>query len=118
MRVLLVEDDAVFRRTVRRLLVTLGHEVDEADSELGVRQALTVAGYDVVLSDFDLGAGGTGRGVLALVQAAFPTVPVVLMSAQLPADLRAAAGAALDKPFGLLTLEKALKAATRNPAGS
>ncbi|MBI3791037.1 MAG: response regulator, partial [Gemmatimonadetes bacterium] len=60
-RVLLVEDQAEGRRTVREVLVGAGHVVTEVADLTGARQALALAsgaaGYDVVVTDVFLPDG-------------------------------------------------------------
>ena len=104
-RVLLVEDLPVVRRTIRRLLEGGGHRVVEAAS---ADDALAVfsenpGAVDLVLTDVALGSGGFGPDLARHITSVRPDLPVIFMSA-FGADL---GGQALTegvdfiaKPFG------------------
>ena len=78
-RILVVEDEAVIRTEVRRLLAKRGHQISEAAT---VSEALEhgPSGFDLVLSDLRLpGAQGTdliphAEGVPVLIMTSFATV--------------------------------------------
>ncbi|MCE7949035.1 MAG: response regulator [Chloroflexi bacterium CFX4] len=122
MRILIVEDNATFRETVRELLRDLGYKVRGARSYNKAVKRLTRHKFDLVLSDMDIG-DGSGFDVLELARQTRPEAPIVLMSGDAdPSTVQAAlaSGAAqfLPKPFGLKelmqTIEAALNEATPN----
>jgi signal transduction histidine kinase/CheY-like chemotaxis protein len=80
--VLLVEDDAIVRRSVRRMLQHLGYrtlEADAADAALRVLDEQREAGVDVVLTDQDM-PGLTGAELAVRLRATHPRLAVILMS--------------------------------------
>lgn len=123
LRVLLVEDDAVTRKTVARTLASLGYQVTEAVDgaealELLEREATEAAerpgeagGFDLVLTDVLMPRLG-GLELLSKVQGSeFEHVPVVVMSALADTAAEATqAGAAkfLQKPVSPQMLEESL----------
>lgn len=81
LHVLLVEDDGEVRTVVRRFLDQLGCVVAEAPSaEMALQMVDSTQPIDLLLSDIALGAGMRGTELAAKVQAARPTVAVLLMS--------------------------------------
>lgn len=67
MRLLIVDDNGLFRRALRRMLEADGYAVDEAE---GVRTALELvatAPYEVALVDVNLGDGVVVEDFAALV---------------------------------------------------
>ncbi len=109
--VLLVEDSAEVRLSVREMLTELGHAVIEAES---VEEALSlladVPDIDVVLSDIQLVGDLTGLDLAK--QMATGTTPCVLMTS-LPADdtthlAAAATSPVLQKPFTASQLAAAI----------
>lgn len=110
--VLLVEDDADIRETVREMLRALGHAVIEAAS---ADEALTLAdvpGIGLVLSDIQLG-GSTGCDLMRQLAARTHPARRLLMSALPAADPRRAAAPVpvLGKPFDTSALAQAIGAA-------
>lgn len=59
-RILIVEDEDNLRFTIRRSLQKGGHEVVEASNLKDARAAVSAADFDLILSDVNLGTGGTG----------------------------------------------------------
>jgi len=87
MNILILEDDAVLRRTLTRELVDLGHQVRPAASWAEVLDAAAVDAVDLRAlgaAVFDLrlaGAGGeTGLDALAALRAVNPNCRAVLMT--------------------------------------
>jgi CheY-like chemotaxis protein len=78
--ILVVEDDAVNRMVVGRLLAEIGHQVLEADSGEEVLGLLDSHAVDLILMDIELGAM-TGLEVAKAIRAAGFGVPIVAMSA-------------------------------------
>ncbi|MBC8067147.1 MAG: sigma-54-dependent Fis family transcriptional regulator [Deltaproteobacteria bacterium] len=74
--VLLVEDDAGLRATLRRLLASLGHEADERRDVASGIAALAEREYDLLLLDLGL-PDGDGQEILA--HARGPRAPVAVV---------------------------------------
>ncbi len=111
-RILIIEDESVIRRPLRRLLERHDHRVDEADSVEEASDMLASADCDLVIADFRLpGVPGT-----AAIERA-PGVPVIIMTSY--ASVRSAVEAMRDgavdyiaKPFDhdemVMAVERAL----------
>jgi PAS domain S-box-containing protein len=122
--ILLVEDEADVRQTVRRQLETLGHTVIVADASM---EALLLmqgpALPDVLITDVVLGAGMNGVELVAAVRAVRPNLPVIFMSgyttvAEAEARIRDVGAPLLPKPFTTPQLERAVQEACAQPANS
>lgn len=100
-RVLVVDDEAVIRRSVRRVLVRAGFVVHDAeDGERGLQLLEDLEQPpDVLLLDLDL-PGMTGEELLPIVRRRDPSLPVLTMSGHaLSARGVVASDAHLAKPF-------------------
>lgn len=53
-RVLIVDDDPQFLKTIAKLLRQLGHDADEADCAAGALELLKFHEYDIILLDYTL----------------------------------------------------------------
>jgi len=115
--VLLVEDEADVRHTIRRQLETLGHTVLVADAAM---EALILAqgpsSPDVLITDVVLGAGMNGIELVAAVRAIRPKLPVVFMSGytavtEAQQRIRETGAPMISKPFTTPQLERAIAAA-------
>src|SRR5436190_217948 len=103
MDILLVDDEASLRRTLRLTLGTMGHAVEEAASG---EQALTVLRqrpFDLALLDVRL-RKESGLDVLPRLRSQAPDLPVVVMTAYASVDtaveaMRRGAVDYLPKPF-------------------
>ena len=87
--ILLVEDDALLRRLVARMLERARHRVIEA-GDVTTARARWAAGVDLVICDVQL-PGGNGLDLLAEMRAAGSMTPVVLLTATNDSATRAAA---------------------------
>lgn len=100
--VLLVEDDAVVRRTVHRLLSSAGFDVLEADSVASAREALSQHGAKLraLLTDLRL-PDGSGAEIVELVASLQPPIPALAMTGFLDDADREKLGSVevLAKPF-------------------
>ncbi|WP_440997212.1 sigma-54-dependent transcriptional regulator [Arhodomonas sp. SL1] len=112
-RVLIIEDEKVIRRSVRRLLTRDGMEVTEAGSLEEAEESADLGRFDIILADLRLPGA---EGIEAVRRA--PEVPVIIMTSY--ASVRSAVAAmregAVDyiaKPFDsddlLLTVRRAIK---------
>jgi two-component SAPR family response regulator len=79
-RALIVDDDALVARTMGRLLSRHLEVVDAVcDAETAMRR-LEIDPIDVVITDFDLGAGKTGMDLAEDVRKQFPQVRIIMVS--------------------------------------
>lgn len=112
-RILVIEDEDIIRRALRRLLERQQHRVEDAESIEKARASWDLAGFDLIIADLRL-PGEPGTEVLTLA----PEVPSIIMTSY--ASVRSAVEAmkqgAVDyiaKPFDndelLLTVQRALK---------
>jgi len=127
-RVFLAEDDEEMRSLVSSTLRNDGYEVVEAtngrDMLYRIRDAVygTIAQPDVIVMDVKM-AGYSGLAVLATLQRARWSTPVILMTAFADDDVRMAStelGAALllDKPFDIEVLQTAVGLLSPRPPPS
>lgn len=114
--ILLVEDEIFIRLASAEWLRDAGYAVIEA---AGPAEALDVLGsrQDLALLATDITMPGplTGLDLAARSRAAFPDLPVVLLSAHVPADHAHHADGALMKPFGPLELVALVEATIGRP---
>lgn len=104
MRVLLVEDDAALRDTLRRSLEMDGYESEVAAS---AKEAITRARerhFDLIVTDYNLGPGRNGLFLLSHLKKTGCGIPTILMSAYREGRVEDAArrlgvSAFLEKPF-------------------
>jgi CheY-like chemotaxis protein len=117
-RVLIVEDEAPVRSTVRRQLETLGHGVLEAESAAA---ALALLKSDqppnVLLTDVQLGGGMNGVDLAEAARVFHPELPVIFMSGftavpEAQKRITASGAALLGKPVTLSELDRALNEVT------
>ena len=89
--ILLVEDEAVIRGALQRLLQRHGYRVDEAGSVEQARQEFALDGFDLILADLRLpGASGTelvnlAEGVPVLIMTSYASIPSAVQSMKLGA---------------------------------
>jgi DNA-binding response OmpR family regulator len=116
-RVLLVEDDAAIRRGVADALRFQGFEVIEAgDGTEGLARALG-PDYELLILDLVL-PGRDGVEILREVRLAFPTLPVIVLTARgeeadRVAGLKLGADDYVVKPFGVRELLARVEAVMR-----
>lgn len=119
-RILVVEDDSMFRETVREVLRDLGYKVRGARSLSKATKRLTRHSFDLVLSDIDIG-DGTGLDVVQIARKAHPDAPIVLMSANADTDviqqaMESGVARFLPKPFGLAELMNTISELLDSPS--
>ncbi|SRR6266545_5158297 len=74
-RILIIEDEAVIRQALRRLLKRHGYEVTEAGSVAEAKSGPDLTSFDLVIADLRLpGAHGTD------IIAKYPSIPVLIMT--------------------------------------
>jgi len=108
MRILIVEDDQIFRETVVEVLRDEGYKVKGARSFDKAVKRLTKHTFDVVFSDISIG-NHTGYEVIQIATQKHPNAKIVLMSGQASPDMiRQATDSGvlhiLPKPFGVSEL--------------
>jgi DNA-binding NtrC family response regulator len=117
-RVLVVDDEQVLRRVIRRGLVRAGFEVVEAENGAAALEQLRRERFDLVVSDVQMPVMD-GVRLLEAMSAAHPTVPVVLISGSLEVQGKIEAchlGAFdfLKKPFALIELQQIARRAVKS----
>jgi signal transduction histidine kinase/ActR/RegA family two-component response regulator len=118
-RVLIIDDDALVRTSMRELLTAWGAAVDEADGWAQVR-ALGLQGeapaWDLCLCDLRLRDGEDGLQTAGQLRAAHADLPVLLITGDTaPSRIEQAARSGLPllhKPVGPAELARAIRAAT------
>src|SRR5262249_52266902 len=78
-RVLIVDDEPLIARTLERMVRHFGHEVTLAESVEDAVARFSETGFDVVLTDLNLGQRN-GFDLLHQVKDKAPEVPVVLIT--------------------------------------
>jgi DNA-binding NtrC family response regulator len=74
-RLLIVEDEAVIRTALRRLLERHGYQVEEAGSVAEAQQRFELGGFDLIIADLRL-PGAPGTDIIARCEG----VPVLIMT--------------------------------------
>ena len=82
MKILIVEDEAVFSSAIVSILKRGGYAVDVVESIGDAETALSIYGYDLILLDRHL-PDGDGLGLLQTLRRRRSDVPVILMSAEM-----------------------------------
>lgn len=114
-KVLIVDDSALTRRSLRQILETAGCEVVEAEDGLDALERYFLEKPDVVLLDLVM-RGMYGLDVLHKIRELDPRARIVVVSADIQTssqDLAGEAGAAgfINKPFDRTDILSALDAA-------
>ena len=78
-RVLVVDDEEIFRRLVRRYFEVRGFEVDEAPDGIAALDQLEARSYDWVITDNKM-PHLSGISLLFVIKKAWPGLRVVLLS--------------------------------------
>ena len=115
MRVLLIDDEQMVRKIVRKMLERGGHEVTEAENgRLGLEQ-LQRGSYDLVLTDIIMPEMEGVETVMTVLEQ-YPALKVIAMSGGgrtgnmdfLATAEKLGASAVLNKPFTLAALAQAI----------
>lgn len=112
-RVLLVDDEALLRRSASRLLRSLGCTVDEAESgRIAVEKVRSnPAGYQVVVMDLTM-PDMDGAEAMRHLETIAPSLPIVVSSGYSPADVLVAGRVfGLSKPYSVAALEAVIREA-------
>jgi PAS domain S-box-containing protein len=113
MVILVVDDEAIVRSSLKRALTRFGHQVLEAEDGPTALNALQAARPPVKLVILDLVLPGGGAGILELLKATQPTVKVLVSSGYSPdhevvKGIENRADGFLQKPFEIADLRKAI----------
>ncbi|PIU17864.1 MAG: hypothetical protein COT18_11790 [Elusimicrobia bacterium CG08_land_8_20_14_0_20_59_10] len=102
MKILLVDDDEIFRTLLSEVLEEAGFEISAHENGLLAWEALQAEGADIVVSDVNMPEMG-GYELLKLIRedARFANIPVVMMAlkSDVPAGAEGGADEYLLKPF-------------------
>ena len=112
-RILLIDDDDSFRRTLTEVLAVHEYEVSGCPDAHHALETLQSETIDAVVTDIDM-PGMKGDALLVQIRAAFPEIPVIAMTAfgsvEKAVELtRAGAADYLTKPFRTQALLDALR---------
>jgi DNA-binding NtrC family response regulator len=113
--VMVVDDDAAVRRSVRKILKGMGLEVVEAGGGTEAIARIGEGGYDMVITDLRM-PDIDGFAVLARSREKHPAAPVIMLTAhgdvqECVAAMRAGAANFLTKPFHVDELEEIVRQA-------
>lgn len=113
MVILVVDDEAIVRSSLKRALTKFGHQVLEAEDGPTALMAMQTANPPVHLVILDLVLPGGGAGILELLKATQPTVKVLVSSGYSPdhevvKGIEDRADGFLQKPFEIADLRKAI----------
>jgi CheY-like chemotaxis protein len=103
-RILLVEDEMLVRAILADQLRDVGYVIVEAcDADEALAVLRSGVRFDLIISDVRMPGSLDGLGLLSMVRATFPTLPVIITSGHLEPRLARADGAAdfLAKPYPL-----------------
>lgn len=119
MRVLVIDDDAIFSRYLAEVLSHLGHEAEwVTDGFVGFERCLRQE-YDLVICDVRMPLI-LGTELVAELRRDLPRLPIVLISAfadeQLAAQAQERGAWLLSKPFDAVVLGEMLERATEPQA--
>jgi CheY-like chemotaxis protein len=84
-KILLIEDDPLFRKSMTVFMRSMGYEVLATDSGESGLKVLEQEGFDLMIADYQL-PGITGIEVVRAMRERGIQIPVVLMSANLNAE--------------------------------
>ncbi len=114
-RILLIDDDDVFRGTLGELLLAEGHAVSTASDGAKGAKLFRSAPYDVVITDLIMD-GGEGLETVMRVRREYPEIAVIAMSGfsnhselYLEVAKRFGAHRTFVKPFSALELQQAIR---------
>ena len=118
MRILVIDDDAIFSRYLAEVLTHLGHQAEwVTDGLLGFERCLSNA-YDLVICDVRMPLI-LGTELVAELRRDLPELPVILISAfadeQLAAQAHERGAWLLSKPFDAAVLGDVLERAATAP---
>ena len=119
-QIFLLEDDAALGRGIAMALAGQSRAVIQTDSVVGAREALTGAGFDLLILDVNL-PDGSGLELLRALRQSGDRTPAILLTANdlewdEVAGLEAGADDYITKPFSLAVLRARVNAQLRRAA--
>lgn len=112
-RIVLIDDDDVFRETLAISLQELGHAVTTATNGFDGAQQIRSHGTDVMITDLEMPYGGLPT--IRVLRTEFPLLPIIAISGHsVRLDVAAGIGAnyVLGKPFAFADLANAIQTVT------
>jgi DNA-binding response OmpR family regulator len=118
LNILVVDDEAPLRQTLKRSFTLEGHRVVEVGTGDAAVDRASTESFDMVLLDVALGPGIDGYEVCRALRARRNVVPIIMLTARdTEADavlgLEAGADDYVTKPFGLAELRSRIRAVLR-----
>ncbi len=110
-RILVTDDDASMRRTIRLLLGIDQHTVTEAQDATEALDLLKREQFDLAITDFEM-PGMDGQELARLIRQQYPSLPLLMITAH-PGELCQGDDPPhliLDKPFSFADLRRAITA--------
>ena len=110
---LVVDDEAMVRRSMKLLLEHEGHEVCLADSGEAALEQLAQCKFDLIITDFSM-PGMHGDQLVARIRQLIPNQPIIMCTAfveehKVFGDTSGRVDALLHKPFSIKELREAVK---------
>ena len=123
-RILIVDDEPIQLRTGRRVLTSLGYEVEVMESGLGAYELFSRAAvsgqspFDLIIMDMVMGEALDGLQIIEQIQRLFPAQKVIVASGHAPIE-RAELALQKDltwlgKPYGMETLADTVQKVLRD----
>ncbi|HTB56765.1 MAG TPA: substrate-binding domain-containing protein [Polyangia bacterium] len=126
-RILIVDDEPIQLRTGRRVLASLGYEVEVMESGLGAYELFSRAAasgqspFDLVIMDMVMGEALDGLQIIEQIRRLFPAQKVIVASGHAPiarAELAVKKDLTwLGKPYGMETLASTVQKVLRSRIG-
>lgn len=80
MHILVVDDESILRRSIKKLLEHVGHEVSEADCGEAALEQFARRSFDLVITDFSM-PGMHGDQLVARIRQLVPAQPIIMATA-------------------------------------
>ncbi len=107
-QILLVDDEAIVRQSIRMLLKQVGHHVQAAESGEAALVLLELCKFELMITDYMM-PGMKGDELAARVKQQWPGMPIIMVSGSLvSAGSFAGVDRLLCKPFSMAELCEAI----------
>ena len=115
LQILVVDDEAMVRRSIKLLLEHDGHKVWPVDDAEGALAQLAERKFDLIITDFSL-PGMKGDQLVARIRQLVPTQPIIMATAfveeyKIFGEVVGPVDALLFKPFSIQELRDAIEQA-------
>ncbi|MFO1500614.1 MAG: response regulator [Verrucomicrobiota bacterium] len=107
-RILVVDDEAMIRRSFQLVLRHLGHEVAAAESGTEALGKVRDESFDLVFLDFEM-TGMRGDQLAREIKLIKPNLPIVLTTGSAPATVGPEFSGVLRKPFAVHELKEVIE---------